>query len=71
MALPLRDQYATVKEVMGDAAVAVGDVTDIFLVARSTRIPSLQASLHAMFEGRIELCKSVHPDEAVAHGAAV
>jgi len=61
----------TVKEVMADAKCAVGDVTDIVLVGGSTRIPCLQTSLYEMFEGRIELCKSVHPDEAVAHGAAV
>lgn len=61
----------TVKEVMDDAQCAIDDVTDIVLVGGSTRIPSLQASLYDMFGGKIELCKSVHPDEAVAHGAAV
>merc|ERR1719464_862443 len=61
----------TVKEVMDDAACKPDDVTDIVLVGGSTRIPCMQASLYHMFDGRIELCKSVHPDEAVAHGAAV
>jgi len=61
----------TVKEVMDDAGCKTEDVSDIVLVGGSTRIPSLQTSLHDMFNGRIELCKSVHPDEAVAHGAAV
>lgn len=61
----------TVKEVMNDAAVKSGDVSDIVLVGGSTRIPCLQKSLYDMFGGRIELCKSVHPDEAVAYGAAV
>lgn len=61
----------TVKEVMDDAACKADDVTDIVLVGGSTRIPCLQTSLYNMFNGRIELCKSVHPDEAVAHGAAV
>mmetsp|Transcript_13245 Transcript_13245/g.28720 ORF Transcript_13245/g.28720 Transcript_13245/m.28720 type:complete len:624 (-) Transcript_13245:69-1940(-) len=61
----------TVKEVMTDASCAIEDVSDIVLVGGSTRIPCLQTSLYGMFNGRIELCKSVHPDEAVAHGAAV
>lgn len=61
----------TVKEVMDDAGCKAEDVTDIVLVGGSTRIPCLQKSLYDMFGGRIELCKSVHPDEAVAHGAAV
>lgn len=61
----------TVKEVMDDAECNIEDVTDIVLVGGSTRIPCLQTSLYDMFNGRIELCKSVHPDEAVAHGAAV
>jgi len=61
----------TVKEVMNDAECSIDDVTDIVLVGGSTRIPCLQKSLYDMFGGKIELCKSVHPDEAVAHGAAV
>ncbi|KAL7490109.1 hypothetical protein ACHAW6_015871 [Cyclotella cf. meneghiniana] len=61
----------TVKEVLDDAGCNIDDVTDIVLVGGSTRIPSIQSSLYNMFGGRIELCKSVHPDEAVAHGAAV
>ena len=61
----------TVLEVMDDAGCKIDDVSDIVLVGGSTRIPCLQTSLYNMFNGRIELCKSVHPDEAVAHGAAV
>ena len=61
----------TVKDVMADADCKIDDVSDIVLVGGSTRIPCLQTSLYDMFGGRIELCKSVHPDEAVAHGAAV
>lgn len=61
----------TVKDVLDDAGCKPDDVTDIVLVGGSTRIPCLQKSLYDMFGGRVELCKSVHPDEAVAHGAAV
>ena len=56
---------------MDDAGCAIDDVTEIVLVGGSTRIPFLQKSLYDMFGGKIELCKSVHPDKAVAHGAAV
>ena len=52
----------TVKDVMDDAGCAIDDVTEIVLVGGSTRIPSLQKSLYNMFGGKIELCKSVHPD---------
>jgi heat shock protein 1/8 len=61
----------TVKEVLDDAQCSIDDVTDLVLVGGSTRIPCIQSSLYNMFGGKIELCKSVHPDEAVAHGAAV
>jgi len=61
----------TVKEVLLDASVGLEEVTDIVLVGGSTRVPFLQAALYELFEKRIELCKSVHPDEAVAIGAAV
>jgi molecular chaperone DnaK (HSP70) len=34
-------------------------------------VPALQTQLTNLFNGRIELCRSVNPDEAVAVGAAV
>lgn len=46
-------------------------ITPLLSKGGSTRIPFLQSSLYNMFDGRIDLCKSVHPDEAVAIGAAV
>jgi len=61
----------TVESVLVDASVELKDVTDIVLVGGSTRVPYLQTALYEMFGGRLELCKSVHPDEAVAIGAAV
>lgn len=61
----------TVKAVLVDAEVALNEVTDVVLVGGSTRVPYLQNCLHDLFDKRIELCKSVHPDEAVAIGAAV
>jgi L1 cell adhesion molecule like protein len=61
----------TVQAVLDDAQVEAKDVTDIVLVGGSTRVPYLQTALFNKFEGRLELCKSIHPDEAVAIGAAV
>jgi len=61
----------TVKSVLVDAEVGLKEVTDVVLVGGSTRVPYLQECLYNLFEKRIELCKSVHPDEAVAIGAAV
>lgn len=61
----------TVEAVVRDAACQLSDITECVLVGGSTRVPKLQERLHALFEGRLELCKTVHPDEAVAVGAAV
>lgn len=61
----------TVRAVMRDAAVTVEQVRDVVLVGGSTRVPALQEMLLTLFNHRIELCKSINPDEAVAYGAAV
>ncbi|KAJ1429413.1 molecular chaperones HSP70/HSC70, HSP70 superfamily [Ochromonadaceae sp. CCMP2298] len=61
----------TVKAVIRDAGATVETVSDVVLVGGSTRIPVLQEMLTGLFNGRIELCKSINPDEAVAYGAAV
>lgn len=61
----------TVKSVIRDAGATVETVSDVVLVGGSTRVPALQEQLSALFSGRIELCKSINPDEAVAYGAAV
>lgn len=61
----------TVKAVLRDANVANESVSDVVLVGGSTRIPAIQEMLLQLFNGRVELCKSINPDEAVAYGAAV
>jgi len=69
---PLFDRcIETVRAVIRDASATVETVSDVVLVGGSTRVPALQDQLTALFGGRIELCKSVNPDEAVAYGAAV
>lgn len=53
----------TVTTVLKDASLAINDVTDVVLVGGSTRVPALQDRLKALFGGRIELCRSINPDE--------
>ncbi|KAI8321731.1 heat shock 70 kDa protein 2 [Martensiomyces pterosporus] len=59
-----------VAQVLKDAGVSKKEVDDIVLVGGSTRIPKVQSLLQEFFDGK-ELNKSINPDEAVAHGAAV
>jgi len=61
----------TVKAVIRDAGATIENVSDVVLVGGSTRVPMIQEQLSALFNGRIELCKAINPDEAVAYGAAV
>ncbi len=59
-----------VESVLRDSKFSKGDIDDVVLVGGSSRIPKVQALLQEFFNGK-ELCKSIHPDEAVAYGAAV
>ena len=59
-----------VEQVLKDSKMSKGQVHDIVLVGGSTRIPKVQELLSNYFNGK-SLCKSINPDEAVAHGAAV
>jgi L1 cell adhesion molecule like protein len=56
--------------VLKDAKMPREKVDEIVLVGGSTRIPKIQALVSDYFGGRT-LNKSINPDEAVAHGAAV
>ncbi|XP_074263858.1 heat shock 70 kDa protein 18-like [Silene latifolia] len=59
-----------VDQCLKDAKMEKSDVHDVVLVGGSTRIPKIQQLLQDFFGGK-ELCRSINPDEAVAHGAAV
>ncbi|KAF3097666.1 Heat shock protein ssb1, variant 3 [Orbilia oligospora] len=59
-----------VAQVMKDAALDKAQVDEVVLVGGSTRIPKVQKLLSDFFDGK-KLEKSINPDEAVAHGAAV
>ena len=65
-----RSTLGPVEQVLRDSKVAKGDVDDVVLVGGSSRIPRVQQLLKEYFGGK-ELCNSIHPDEAVAYGAAV
>ncbi|KAD6120319.1 hypothetical protein E3N88_11590 [Mikania micrantha] len=60
----------TVENCLSDASIEKSRVDEVILVGGSTRIPKVQQMLQEFFNGK-ELCKSVHPDEAVASGAAI
>ncbi|CAL6036222.1 Heat_shock protein 70 [Hexamita inflata] len=59
-----------VELVLKDAKKSVDDIDEVVLVGGSTRIPKIQELLKNYFNGKSPN-KSVHPDEAVAAGAAV
>jgi len=59
-----------VKQVLADAKLTKGDISNVVLTGGSARIPKVQQLLTEFFEGK-ELVRSINPDEAVAHGAAI
>jgi len=59
-----------VELVLKDAKKTIDDIDEVVLVGGSTRIPKIQELLKNYFNGKSPN-KSVHPDEAVAAGAAV
>lgn len=59
-----------VKQCLDDAKLSKEQIDEVVLVGGSTRIPKLQELLQNFFDGK-QLCKSLNPDEAVAHGAAL
>jgi molecular chaperone DnaK len=67
---PLLDRSMEIlARVLTDAGMATGDIDKVMLVGGQTRMPAIQERLTAFF-GRPP-SKGVHPDEAVAIGAAL
>ncbi|GBG79039.1 hypothetical protein CBR_g28753 [Chara braunii] len=58
-----------VEQALRDAKISKSDISDVLLAGGSARIPRVQEMRTAFF-GKTPI-KSVHPDEAVAFGAAV
>jgi L1 cell adhesion molecule like protein len=50
--------------------VSKSDIHEVIMVGGSTRIPKIREMVSAFFNGK-KLNDSVHPDEAVAYGAAI
>lgn len=65
-----RSCLSPVEQVLRDSKIDKAKVDEIVLVGGSTRIPKVQELLQEFFNGK-ELNRSIHPDEAVACGAAV
>ncbi|XP_078150532.1 heat shock cognate 70 kDa protein-like [Carex rostrata] len=59
-----------VTKCLEDSRMDKSAIDIVVLVGGSTRIPVVQKMLQGLFDGK-ELCKSINPDEAVAHGAAL
>ncbi|KAL6645882.1 hypothetical protein ACP70R_017490 [Stipagrostis hirtigluma subsp. patula] len=59
-----------VDKCLRDAKMDKSSVHHVLLVGGSTRIPKVQSMLQDFFNGK-ELSRSINPDEAVAHGAAI
>ncbi|ABO51617.1 Heat shock protein 70 [Desulforamulus reducens MI-1] len=65
----LQETMACVQRVLTDADLGPQDIDEILLVGGSTRIPQVHQLIHQFFKK--EPRRDVHPDEAVALGAAV
>ena len=61
---------APVEQVLIDSKLDKSKVDEVILVGGSTRIPRIKELLSEYFGGK-QLNESVHPDEAVAYGAAI
>ena len=59
----------TVRMVLAEANMKWSDLTRVLLVGGSTRMPMIEKALQG--ESGMQLDRSVSPDEAVAHGAAL
>ena len=59
-----------IEKVLTDAKMSKNDIHEIVMVGGSTRIPKIRDLVIQFFNGK-KLNDSVHPDEAVAYGAAI
>jgi heat shock 70kDa protein 1/2/6/8 len=65
-----RRTIAPLENVLRDAGMSKTDIHEVVMVGGSTRIPKIREMVSQFFHGK-KLNDSVHPDEAVAYGAAV
>jgi heat shock protein 1/8 len=65
-----RRTIAPLDQVLRDAKMSKDEIHEIVMVGGSTRIPKIRELVSQYFNGK-KLNDSVHPDEAVAYGAAI
>ena len=65
-----RRTIAPLEQVLRDAQMSKTDIHEVVMVGGSTRIPKIRDMVSSFFHGK-KLNDSVHPDEAVAYGAAI
>ena len=65
-----RRTIVPLEQVLNDAKMSKSDIHEVVMVGGTTRIPKIRELVSAFFNGK-KLNDSVHPDEAVAYGAAV
>jgi L1 cell adhesion molecule like protein len=65
-----RRTIAPLEQVLRDADMSKTDIHEVVMVGGSTRIPKIREMVSNFFNGK-KLNDSVHPDEAVAYGAAI
>jgi L1 cell adhesion molecule like protein len=65
-----RRTIAPLEQVLKDAQMSKDTIHEIVMVGGSTRIPKIRELVSNFFNGK-KLNDSVHPDEAVAYGAAI
>jgi heat shock protein 1/8 len=65
-----RRTIAPLDQVLRDAKMSKDEIHEIVMVGGSTRIPKIRELVSQYFGGK-KLNDSVHPDEAVAYGAAI
>lgn len=63
--------FTIMKKALADAKIEKSKLSAVVLVGGSSRIPKLAESLTDFFSSSTQLCRSVHPDEAVGMGAAI
>ena len=65
-----RSTLQPMQSALDDAKLDKNDIAEVILVGGSTRIPRVQKLVQDYFNGK-QLNTSIHPDEAVAYGAAI
>jgi heat shock protein 5 len=66
-----QETLASITRVLEDSSKERDEIDEIALVGGSTRIPKIKELVTSYFNKKLEPVKGVHPEEAVAIGAAI